>query len=466
MQKLNRRTFLGTAAAAAAIPFVPSIAWGEDKPSLPPLLGNRFLTFNTVIRVNQIEAARDKNLGSDEAADHSPEVVQAMRDAFEKGWPGGRMTWAFSWLALQDARENYKAVREKVVGFHKQYGDEITFIPGGFFANMYSSREQVNRDLHDALAMVSAMVGNGYRPRSVLCGYLAADNQRYLAEQEGIHVCQGNIWSQYAIDNGDGDGSISYPYYPSREHFCKPAQGKDDFIDCVNLDGWTCDFLSARRAGVTNKYNSRLGVGPIESFAQGYGSQEAGLAHMLATTAQHFDRGFALNNFAWVTDCWEVSLVKEFERRKIPNSLDYLTRWLTEIRRRWPQSLCITQGEFGLAWREQFKDNDKLNDRFVTRGTGFGGSEENLEIRWFMNKDFRLALLRDTKNNAPELVIDFTRYDLPAEEPKGLGRNWSLMNRINQKQTRPQDKPIPLNQLTEEEQSLIRRRYPELFAAK
>ena len=99
--------------------------------------------------------------------------------------------------------------------------------------------------------MVSAMVGGGYRPRSVLAGYLAAENQRFLAEKEGIHVCQGNIWSQYGIDNGDGDGSICYPYYPSREHFCKPAQAAGDFIDCVNLDGWTCDFVDARRHGVT-----------------------------------------------------------------------------------------------------------------------------------------------------------------------------------------------------------------------
>ena len=29
-------------------------------------MGNRFLTFNAVIRVNQIEVARDKNVGEDE----------------------------------------------------------------------------------------------------------------------------------------------------------------------------------------------------------------------------------------------------------------------------------------------------------------------------------------------------------------------------------------------------------------
>jgi hypothetical protein len=374
------------------------------------------------------------------------------------------MTWAMSWQALQDQRPNYKAIRELVVGYHRKYGDEITFIPGGYFANMYNTREQINKDLHDALAMVSQMVGGGYRPRSVLAGYLAAENQRYLADQEGIHVCQGNIWSQYAIDNGDGDGSICYPYYPSREHFCKPAQRQDDFIDCVNLDGWTCDFISARRAGADAKHNSRMGVGPIETLAQGRGSQEGGLGHMLATTAQHFDRGFELNGFAWVTDCWELCLVKQFERQGIKDPLQYLTRWLSEIRKRWPKALCVTQGEFGLAWREHFKDNAKLDYRFVARGSGFGGSESNLEIRWFMNKDFRLALLRDWKADGPESVIDFTRYDLKAQEPPGPGRNWSLMNRINQKGLRRQDKPIPPAALPEEDQALIRRRYPELFS--
>lgn len=133
--------------------------------------------------------------------------------------------------------------------YHRQYGDEITFIPGTYSAPMYNSREQVNRDLHDALKLVSKMVGGGYRPQCAIAGFLAADKQRYLVEQENIHVCQGTNWSQYGIDNGDGGGSISYPYYPSREHYCKPSQGMADFIDCVCLDGWTCDFLTVRSPG-------------------------------------------------------------------------------------------------------------------------------------------------------------------------------------------------------------------------
>ena len=444
-------------------------------PSNPPklqLMGNRFFTFSTVVRVRQIEVTRDKALGPDESSIHTPKEARAFREAIEKGWPGARITWAFSWLALKDQRPNYRELKELVVSYHKKYGDEITFIPGAYFSNMYNSREQVNRDLHEGLQMVSEMVGNGYRPKSVVAGFLSAENLRYLAEEENIHVCQGNIWSQHAVDNGDGEGSISYPYYPSLEHFCKPAQGKDDFIDCVNLDGWTVDFLNARypAARIINniRCGSRQGVGPIETILRQ--GTELGIKEILATTAAHFDKGFELNNFAWVTCIWEMSLV---EARKIygykgRNGLDGLVIWLTEMRRRWPNAKCITQGEFGLLWREHFKNNDNINYRFAMRGSGVCGSEPELEIKWFMNKHFRLALLRNWVENTPAKLIDFTRYDLPAHEPVDPEpgehtRNWSLMNRLNQKGTRPQDKPISIDQLSTEEQAIIKRQYPTLI---
>jgi hypothetical protein len=192
---------------------------------------------------------------------------------------------------------------------------------------------------------------------------------------------------------------------------------------------------------------------------------------MIATTAAHFDQGFALNGFAWVTCCWEMSLV---EARQIygyrgRNGIEGLGIWFREMRRRWPTATCITQGEFGLLWRERFTTNDEIDYRFVQRGTGVCGSDPDLEIRWFMNRDFRLALLRNVLTGEPEKVIDFTRYDLAAREPDdpepgGHSRNWSLMNRINQKGVRPGDEPVPIGQLANDEQTLIARRYPELIA--
>ena len=434
---------------------------------LPQLLGNRFLTICSFIRVNQIEVSRDKSVGFDESVAHTPASARLFRETIDKNFPGARITWAFSWLALKDLRENYVELKKLIVSYHKKYGDEITFIPGGFFANMYNSREQINRDLHEGLQMVSEMVGGGYRPLGIIAGFLAADNLKYLAEKEGIHVCQGNIWSQYAVDNGDGEGSISYPYYPSTEHFCKPAQSKKDLIDCVNLDGWTVDFINARfpAAQFINgvRCGSRQGVGPIETILRQ--GTETGIKEMLATTAAHFDTGYALNNFAWVTSIWELSLLTANKKN---DGMEGLTIWLSEIRKRWPDTKGITHGEFGMAWRERFKDNNNINYRFVQRGSGVCASDTNLETRWFMNKDFRLALLKNRNEDASEKVIDFTRYDLPAKEPDDPKhgqpiRNWSLMNRLNQKGTRPQDKPININELNADDKAIIKKRYPELF---
>jgi len=457
----TRRDLIRAGVGAGVGMLLPKIASGQaGQPSSAPdplsmrLTGQRVLTFNSYIRVHMIEVTREKSEGPEESDKHTPANVAALREAFGRGWPGGRMTWGFSWRALEDQRPNYREIRKMVRGFHERYGDDVTFLPSGYFPNAYNSREQVDKDLHEGLAMASDIVGGGYRPKSVIAGFLAADNLRYLAETEGIHVCQGNIWSQYAIDNQDGDGSISYPYYPSQEHFCKPAQGRADFIDCVNLDGWTMDFLAARREGFKEGFNSRMGVGPIETV--GTHGHELGLRQMMETTAAHFDTGFKLNGWAWVTNCWEVSLVPKI------GPPECLARWLSEIRKRWPEATCVTQGEFGLAWRRQYRDNEKINYRFVQRGTGIGGSDADLEIRWFMNKTFRLGLLRDWKTSGPEMVVDFTRYDQPVSEPQELTRQWSLLGRINQKQTRLQDKPILPSTMEDGERKLILALYPEL----
>jgi len=79
-----------------------------------------------------------------------------------------------------------------------------------------------------------------------------------------------------------------------------------------------------------------------------------------------------------------------------------------------------------------------------------------------MNREFRLALLNNWQTQSKPKVIDFTRYDLPTREPQTLQREWSLMNVLNQKGTRPQDKPIRLSQLTPQDQQRIYTRYPEL----
>ena len=449
----TRRKFLRRAAGSAAA--MALAARGRRALGLSSgaggsgLLG-RFVTHVSVVRVNQVEVTPTRSIGEDEAADNSPEHIRSRREAFARGCPEGRMTWAISWLALNDTRQQYKDARRLLASYHDKYGDEITFIPGGYFAPMFDTREHIRVTIHKALQTVSEMVGGGYRPECVVAGFMDAENQRLLATEEGIHVCQGQIWSQHGIDNGDGDGGICYPYYPSREHYLKPAQGPADFIDCVCLDGWTCDFLAARRNGFAGGFNSRMGVGPIETV--GDLGEAVGRKEMMDTTAMHFDTGHALNGFGWVTGIWEVSVGHDKD----------LAWWLQAVRERWPDTQVTTEGAFGLEWRKHHSSNAGLNYRFDAKGTGAPGSEKELEIRWFMNQEFRLALLHDWMTNSPEMVIDFTRYDLPAHEPQGLQREWSLMNVLNQKGTRPQDKPVRLGELPPEDQQRIYARYPEL----
>ena len=80
------------------------------------LKGHRFLTLNTVIRVNQIESARNLNVGKDEAAIHTPETVAAFRDAVAKGFPGAKVTWAFGsdWSQQGTPKNNWNAANRLV----------------------------------------------------------------------------------------------------------------------------------------------------------------------------------------------------------------------------------------------------------------------------------------------------------------------------------------------------------------
>ena len=79
-----------------------------------------------------------------------------------------------------------------------------------------------------------------------------------------------------------------------------------------------------------------------------------------------------------------------------------------------------------------------------------------------MNKDFRLALLKNINDSGRGKVIDFTRYDIPAKEPAEMTRKWSLLGEINQKQSRPQDKPRPIDSLSVNDRALISKHYKYL----
>jgi hypothetical protein len=102
----TRRKFLSRAAGSAASlasapPGRSVLAYGVGKSALQ----GRFVTHVSVIRLNQIEVTPDRSIGEDEAPDNSPDHICSRREAFARGCPDGRMTWAISWLALNDTRQ-------------------------------------------------------------------------------------------------------------------------------------------------------------------------------------------------------------------------------------------------------------------------------------------------------------------------------------------------------------------------
>src|ERR1700758_1134967 len=74
-------------------------------------LQGRFLTHVSVVRVNQIEVTPSRSIGEDEVSDNSLDHIRSRREAFLRGSPKGKMTWAISWLALNETRQQYKDAR-------------------------------------------------------------------------------------------------------------------------------------------------------------------------------------------------------------------------------------------------------------------------------------------------------------------------------------------------------------------
>src|ERR1700758_506077 len=118
----TRRHFLNSAMGTAALTLAgraESVL--ADSTAKSPLRG-RFLTHVSVVRVNQIEVTPTRSIGEDEAADNRPAEIRARREAFARGCPDGRMTWAISWLALYDAHKDYADARRLLASYHDRYG--------------------------------------------------------------------------------------------------------------------------------------------------------------------------------------------------------------------------------------------------------------------------------------------------------------------------------------------------------
>lgn len=410
-----------------------------------PAIGRR-LTLNTVIRRHQIEATRTRSLWDDESELHSARLVERFSDAVRQAIPHAQLTWALSWGALTDPSARYRDIRRLLAEIVHEHGDDVTFVPGGFFANLYGTRDEVARDIDDALTLVEDEIG--VAPRSLVAGFLSAENIA-RARERGVRTVQGNIWSQFDIDLQDGDGSIAYPYYPSRHHFLVPGRG-DDRIDAVQLDGWTVDLVAARSAGMSSDYNSRLGLGPIETLHRL--PRDEALRELEATSRAHLnERNVARNGLGWLTVNYEISEVARGLATDA-STLDAWTGWLAWLQEQWPDLEVPTIGRFGEEWRAQHADNEGLAYLLQQEGSGVQASRAGETVTWFMTADYRLGVAEESGRVD---VFDYTPYSADAREPDALGdRRWSLLGELNQKRTRPQDEPVPLARFLSEHPAL------------
>ncbi|MBQ9729512.1 MAG: DUF3863 domain-containing protein [Clostridia bacterium] len=421
----------------------------------------RYFCLTMVVRVNQIEVAPGVNLGEDERRENTYENFVRYRQAVARAIPEAKITIAFSHEALKDQSENFVAIRNKAKEYHERYGDDVTYLLGAYFCGVYSPRKEICTHVDEALELLQVFMGKGYLPLAIVGGFVPAKVMEHVASK-GIRTIQGVIFSQYSIDNQDGDGSPCYPYYPSKEHFCKPAQSEQDKIDIVTLDGWTVDFVNATYPGVSSEgYNSRMGCGPIETIRP-FG-KEQGLQIMLASAAQMLEESYQLNGgFGYATAIWELCLVHKNGYHHMGVCEEAIEEFLVKLKGRFSNVQVVPFGTVGEIFRETHKTNS-FDYRFCHRGIGVGGSDENVQIEWFMNRLFRLGLRTDLQTGERR-VIDFTNYTKRAQEPpdcdykKGVVcRNWSLLGDVNQKGVRPQDKPLKVEELTAEQKALIRK---------
>ena len=189
--------------------------------------------------------------------------------------------------------------------------------------------------------------------------------------------------------------------------------------------------------------------------------------HFNSTAVDH-------NGYGFLPTIYELSLFAWMN----PN---YLPNWIKAVKAKYPDTQVLSLGEFGERWRMHNPDNSRINLKFVERGNDMPSEEEGKniysayhfhseifrpewEIRWYFNKDFRFSTIQNWKESGPKLVMDYTRYNQPYKEPNGnvIERHWDILDIINQKQSRPQDKPKPFSELPAEEQAKILKWYPEL----
>jgi len=103
------------------------------------------------------------------------------------------------------------------------------FIPGGYFAPMYDTREHIRGNNHKAPRLISGMVGGGYRPQCLVAGFLDAENQRFLAPMRAFMYARARSGASMPSITATAMAASAIPITPAAKHYLKPRAGHGRF---------------------------------------------------------------------------------------------------------------------------------------------------------------------------------------------------------------------------------------------
>jgi len=383
----------------------------------------RYLTLNFLVRRWQIEKTRFDHSGEDETKYCTRENIKWISDIVRENFPHGNITWALSWEALMNPNSYWRCIREIILQLCEKYRDDITFNPAGGFPNIYNTKQQVNEDIDEAFEVIKKLTDK--YPKSIVSWQLSAENLSYIREKYGAKVASAHCWSQEAVDNLSSEGSIMYPYYPSRRHYLKPAKSREDMIDILMLDVISLDLVTARLRMDEAGQDCRMGVQPIETVLR-FGYQK-GFEIMKQVTDRYFQDNWENLPFVWVTNQLEMSVIHRNNevRRAFKN-------WLDHIRKIYKDVHLLKIADFSELFRKHYQDNSKIQYSFRYRGIGISSSDPEKEVLWWMNKDYRLGVLV-SKNTAQ--IMDYLVYTDDIQEPQGPESNWNISGIVSQKKS-------------------------------
>lgn len=383
------------------------------------LLGRRLFTPVFLLRQWQIEKGKGEHAGEFEEPLVTDERLIELRSMVAACFPKGRVTWSLSRGAILSPGDHWSVIRRRLTEFREQYGDAIVPNPVAGYTVLHRSCAEVEEELFELLDSLANWLGES--PRAVHAWILLARTIERTLERFDLDAVSGQCWSQYGVDHMSMEGSVPYPYYPSRRHFLVPGRNKDDQLDVPLLDVISLDPVTARFTRKQHKRFCRMGLQLLETVNWKRVGPEHGLQAMQSVARTYLTDNRECLPFSWITTTQE--LVEMFRH---PYSFSSYRSFWESLAAEYSDLEVITTADFGRDFKVTYREND-WHYRFRARGSGVGPSDPETEIAWEFTRDMRRATLtRRRWGRRREQLIDYVDYTQDVREHDGPSSDYSL----------------------------------------